>query len=250
MSNNLPSTLPTEIAAALEKHRLQIQQTAGDSLLCMVLYGGASRGRYKPGVSDINVLLVLKDATGETLTRLAPVLTSAWREIRLEPFILAASELSRAAAVFPTKMLDIKNNHKLLCGKDLLSELAIKPEDLRFRIEQELSNLTLRLRRRFLSISADDQAMQRTLLEAAIPLRIALLALLQDAGSDVQAEERTIEVYSQAATKFGLDASALERLAKLRETGEMTGEARGLYLAVLQVASRAAELAKPKPGAA
>jgi hypothetical protein len=232
---------PAPVTAALQKHLEQIKQAAGDTLVCMALYGGILRGRYQPQWSDINLLLVLNTVTGENLGALAPLLHAAWREILLEPFLLAQSELARAAVVFPTKMLDIRGHHQLVAGRDVFSGLEIKREDISLRVEQELRNLAMRLRRRFLAIEQDEQALQRVLLETAVPLRVAFLALFDLAGAEVASEERTATVYATAANRFQLDRAALERLAGLRDSGTGNGQARDLYLAIMQVVGQAAE---------
>jgi predicted nucleotidyltransferase len=120
----------------------EIKRVAGDALLCLALYGGLVRGRYQAQQSDINILLVLKDVSQKQVDRLAPILRAAWREIRLEPFLLTPIELQRAAMVFPTKMLDIQREHRLLEGLDVLNSLIIRREDLCRRIEQSCAIFT------------------------------------------------------------------------------------------------------------
>ena len=46
----------------------------GDNLVSLMLYGSAARGTWVEGRSDINVLLVVKDASAPTLLRAAPAL--------------------------------------------------------------------------------------------------------------------------------------------------------------------------------
>jgi hypothetical protein len=208
----------------------------------LALYGGVVRGRYQPGRSDINLLVVLKELNTATLERLGPVLQSAWREVHLEPFLVAQPELERTAAVFPTKMLDIQRFHRLVDGEDVLKGLQVRPADLSRRVEQELRNLTMRLRRRYLSIHQDDTAMQRILADAAMTLRVNFLAMLHLASVAVPDEERTAAVYAAAAERFKLDGAALLQLSELRKTGAANGQVRALYGAILDVAALAANL--------
>jgi len=231
---------PRPVTAALQKYRQQIRDAAGGSLACVALYGGVVRHRYQAR-SDINLLLVLTEVDSQALGRLAPVLHSAWREIRLEPLLLAQNELARAAVVFPTKMLDIRRYHRVLEGQDVLSGLEIRPQDISLRVEQELRNLGLRLRRRFLAIQQDELALQRALLEAAVPLRVSFLALLELAKASSGGEERTSAVYAEAAKRFKLDGATLDALARLRDTGTSPGPVRELYLALMQVVGQAAD---------
>ncbi|PWU10241.1 MAG: hypothetical protein C5B50_25850 [Verrucomicrobia bacterium] len=235
----LPS--PPDVTAALQGYVQQIKAAAGDGLVCMALYGGIVRQRYQTRRSDINLLLVIKTVDGDVLQRLAPILHSAWREIRLEPFLLTQSEVSRAAVLFPTKMLDIRRHHRVLEGEDVLGNLEVRREDVNLRIEQELRNLALRLRRRFISIQQDDQAMERALLDATVPLRVNFLALLELAEAPIKGDERTAAVYAAAANHFGLDRATLEALARLRDTGSSGSPARDLYLAVTHLIDQVAD---------
>ena len=235
---------PPAVTAALQRYRQEIKRAAANSLTCMALYGGIARHRYEPPRSDINVLLVLNEVTGDGLARLGPVLHSARREIRLEPFLVAQSELGRAAVMFPTKMLDICRHHIVLEGADVLAGIEVRHEDLSLRIEQELFNVSLRLRRRFLSIQQDDQAMERALLDIAVPLRVNFLALMNLAGAGVPEAERTAAVYAAAAKRFGLDPAPLERLSQLRNAGIANGSVRELFLAMMELVARASSLVK------
>ena len=235
---------PQAVTATLEKYRLQIKEVCGANFICFALYGGIVRGRYLPDSSDINAILIVNEMTTDLLGQLGPILRSAWREIRLDPFLLARSELPRATVVFPTKMLDIRRFHRVLDGEDMLSSLEIRREDLSLRIEQELRNLTLRLRRRFIAIEHDDIALGRALREVAIPVRVVLLAMLDLAGTQVSDEPRTPAVYAQAAERFKLDAQALEKLSAVRDQPGNEGDIRGLYLRIMQLLSRTAEIAR------
>ena len=69
--------------------------------------------------------------------------------------LLAPAEVPAAAAVFPTKFLDIRDQHVLLAGADPFAELQVPPEVVRLQIEQGLRNALLRLRRRFTAVAGD-----------------------------------------------------------------------------------------------
>src|SRR5262245_34764168 len=140
--------LPEPVAAALRQLGVDLKTAAGPKLLAMLLYGSVARGRFHVGRSDINLLVQLSDASAATLALIAPVLRAAWRAFRIEPFLLTPADLAPAAAAFPIKFLDIKRYHVLLVGENPLAGLEVPREHVRFRIEQELRNLSLRLRRR------------------------------------------------------------------------------------------------------
>jgi hypothetical protein len=244
------SELPPQVAEPLARYVRQLTDTLGDRLLSLVLYGGLARGRYRPGVSDVNVAVVLREVTAQALQDAAPILRAAWREIRVEPLILAASEVPGAARAFSTKMLDIQKHHIVLAGQDIFHGLRVDPEEVRFRTEQELRNLAMRLRRRFVALYDDPISLAEVLFESAVVLRANLLAMLDLAGEPPPADETSAHVFAAAAPRFGLDASALRGLGELRAIQSADQKAppapedvAGLYGRIMAVADAAANAA-------
>ena len=217
MTNHPPAPeLPSQVAEPLARYVRELTDTLGDRLVSLVLYGGLARGRFRPGVSDVNVAVVLRDVTAAALDDAAPILRAAWREIRLEPLILAASEVPSAARAFSTKMLDIQKHHLVLAGQDIFHGLRVDAEEVRFRTEQELRNLAMRLRRRFVALYDDPISLAEVLFESAVALRANLLAMLDLAGEPPPEDETSAHVFAAAAPRFGLDADALRQLGELR----------------------------------
>src|ERR1051325_10928132 len=120
-----------EVRGTLERLREDISGAAGANLAGLILYGSIARGRYRPGKSDVNVVVLLNDTATESLTAIAPVLRAAWRASRVEPFILKLSEVQGMTDVFPTKLLDIQAHHVVLMGEDPFVALEVKRSEER-----------------------------------------------------------------------------------------------------------------------
>lgn len=214
---------PPAIAAALTRLKDELVRAAGTNLAGLLLYGGLARGRYRPGKSDINVVVLLNEVSAPALTAIGPALRAARRAAGVVPMILTPAEVAPAAVVFPIKFLDIRDHHMVLHGADPFAALDVPREQLRLRVVQELRNLTFRTRLRFVA-GLDDRTMQEaTLANAARPLAVELTALLRLAGKEVPAEDRSAAIFQSAATSFSLDGEALARLAALRQ-GEPVGD--------------------------
>jgi hypothetical protein len=184
---------------------------------------GLSRGRYRPGKSDVNVVVLLRDASASSLAAIAPALRVARRSANVVPLILTSAEVRPAAHVFPTKFLDIKDHNVVLAGEDPFAALDVPREQVSWRIVQELRNLTLRLRHRFTVAFDDRDAQAASLAGLARPLAIQLTAMLRLAGKEALAEDRSAAVFQAAAAVFDADAEALARVAGLRQ-GEPAGD--------------------------
>jgi hypothetical protein len=195
---------------------------AGSNLAGLILYGGLARGRYRPGKSDVNVVVLLNDASAAALAAIGPALRIARRSAGVAPMILTPAEVAPTAVVFPTKLLDIKDHHIVLHGTNPFTTLEVPREQIRLRVVQQLRNMVMQLRVRFLA-ALDDREMQAALLaNTARPIAVELTALLRLAGKTL-ADDRTAAVFQAAAAAFGADGATLARLAALRQ-GEPVGD--------------------------
>jgi hypothetical protein len=233
---------PSEVTAALARHRDALRDAAKDNLHSLVLYGGLARGRYRPGRSDVNVIVVLRRDSLDCLRAIGPILRDAWREIRLEPFILTLADVPRAAQSFPTKMTDIIRSHVVLLGEDPFAGITIDPGDVARRVEQELRNLSLRLRRRFVAAGDDARVLREALEDAAVTLRVDFNAMLDLAGEPPPDDDTSAVVFPLAARKFGLDPAPLAQLAALRTGSGNDINLQALLAEVIALTSRAADL--------
>lgn len=243
MLEQLPG-VPAATAKALSSLKDELARVAGENLAGLILYGGLARGRYRPGKSDVNVVVLLHDVSAAALAAVAPALKAAWRAAGVDPLLLTPAEVPRAAAAFPTKFLDIKNHHIALAGADPFQDLEVSREQIRLRAGQELRNLLLRLRRRYITAGGDPGMLARALARAARPFALELAALLELAGKGAPAVDRTAAIFEAAAANFGLEREPLARLAELRQNSRPDGNLNALYRGVLEAIARAADIAE------
>ena len=233
-------TLPTDVALALDELTAALRAAAGADLLALILYGGLARGRYNSRTSDINLVVVVRETSADAIARLAPPLHAAARARRVDPLIISPRELPRLATAFPTKILDIQRRHVVLFGEDPFVGINVSRQHLRLRVEQELLNLALRMRRRFVSIHDDPVALARAADDAAAPLAVNLRALLYLGGIVSDAFEPKLAIYERAAQRFGLDLQALNATKRVHQHGgvdELAPELFGRLLATVEKAA-------------
>ncbi len=203
-----------EVDRTLERLVRPLPDAAAPNLLGSALYGGLAKGRYTPGVSDINVLIVVADASLPALLPLAPVLTAALRETHVVPFVVTPADLLASAVLFPVKILDIQLWHRLLWGDVHLAGIEVLPEALRLRSLQELKNMELRMRLRVVERGGETDALWRGLVRNLPKLAVTLEVLLRARGIEVPADRPG--VLRQAAQQLGIAPERMERIACLR----------------------------------
>lgn len=243
---NSQTAIPTSVSVALDTLKNELARAAGGNLAGLILYGGVARGRYRVGKSDVNVVVLLQDASDAALAAIAPALRAARRSIGVEPFILTPREVPHVAAAFPIKLLDIKRHHVVLAGSDPFTGLEIDREQVRLRTSQELRNLLMRLRHRRVAADGDALQLSVTLADSARSLAIGMNAALFLVGKEPPEDDRTAAIFSAAAAAFGLDAAPLATLADLRQGTSAAVEPLKLFAAVLTALERVLELVDAK----
>ncbi len=143
-----------------------------------VLYGSAARGEHLPGVSDVNLLLVVETLRPDALRRLSAALAAFRAAEHTPPLLFEAEEWQRAVDVFPIEVTDMQLAHERLRGPDPVTGLSVDPADLRRALEQELRGKLLRLRQVYALNAADPGALgavgRRTVSSVATLFRTAL----------------------------------------------------------------------------
>lgn len=170
--------MPAPIRQRLEQlaHTLQVQ--LGPKLVSLLVFGSAARGGYEEGRSDVDLVLVLKDSAPEVLLAIANTLTVARTALRFETVILKEDEIARAADVFPLFYDDIRSCHLLLAGKDVFANLPISDAHRRVRIEQELRECQIRMRRVVVDSMGAPQALAGAIERKVKQIRSPMHALL------------------------------------------------------------------------
>jgi hypothetical protein len=234
--------LPLATREALDGFSAAVRDALGDNLVALVLYGGIAKGEFSPATSDVNLMLVVRDATTATLDRLVGPIQQALRDCRLAPMVLTEDDLRRSTDVFPTKFLDMQRHHRLLAGRDVLADLPIADAHLRLRCEQELKNLLLRLRQLYLLRSQRPEQIEATLGRtiSAFLATLGVVLLLQTGQAPVGKEA----IAAAATDTLGLDGRVLRDVLalKARTSQPDVVELKRLYDDFMTTVERAAEI--------
>jgi len=200
-----------QIQKVLDRVVPSLTSALGENLHACILYGSAVRGDLVPGVSDINLLLILRESTPEAHAAIADAIDIG---APIDPFVLGLAGLDRSMRSFASKFLSIRRNYRILHGGDPFAQFAVDPQVERFLCEQGLRNLRLRLvRARILSRGKPEH--YETFLQnydAVIFVQLAELARLNGLEVPKSFDDR---VPLFAAT-FHADTAALRELLALK----------------------------------
>lgn len=241
----ISESYPAEVRAALQR-MLDSVATITPLPACIAVFGSLAKGTYRAGSSEVNIAVVLADASEQALVAIREPLRTTWQSLRLRPYLVSVTELPRLADVFPIKIADIVDHHDVIYGDDLFAGMVVERAHLRLRIEQQLRNHLLRIRRHYIHGGDDDAEMTRAVFGSINALGIELTALLKVSGEGTGGEGTnggTLESITEpAVAAFGLDRAILDRLSAFRQ-GKKEADMRSLFFGLMTILERVVQIA-------
>ena len=200
---------------ALNQLLEKLTKALGDSLVSVVLYGSAASGDHHEGFSDLNVLCVLRQVTTRELEQSEPVFRW-WREKKNPaPLLLSEQEVQTSTDCFAIEFHDIQAHHRLLQGKDVISNLVVDDSFYRAQVEHDLRAKLLRLRQKASGALSDKDVLRRLLADSVSTFCVLFRHALILRG--VESKSRKRDVVEQTRETFGIDPKPFTTLLDLRE---------------------------------
>lgn len=199
--------LPSTVRDRISEWTKSLEAALGDDLVAILLTGGVARGDYRPGESDVNAIVVLRDASFKKLDAISSAMQAARYGARLEATILTEEELPGACDAFPLLYDEIKRSHLLLVGRDPFASTIVHDTHRRLRIEQELREAQIWLRRTVTDALGAREAIGGAVARKVRQVRRPLRALLGLRGIDCK--EDLASVLACAGKEYAVDAGPL-----------------------------------------
>lgn len=200
-----------------ERFAGELASVYGAELASVVLYGSVARNEHRPGLSDVNVLVLLARADAATLRR-GHALTRKWtKDGNPPPLVLSLDEWRGSADVFPIELTDIRDAHVTLHGTDPFDAVEIHRADLRRQVEFELKGKQIQLRERYLAEADRPAELGDTLVKALPTFLVLFRTVLRLSGAAVPRGAE--EVIEATAARVGFDAAPLREVQRARAGG-------------------------------
>lgn len=204
--------LPGNIRKMISKFSGGLKDIYGDELISVVLYGSAASGEFAGRHSNINIAVVLKDASVRSMKKAAGLVKKRKYSV-INPIFFTEKHISESLDVFPIEFLDIKENHLLLHGRDVFADLRVDLKNLRFQCEQELKSKILNVKKIYLK--ADSKTFLKNLLfkSATSGLHILRNILRLKGKTPPYRKEDILDAVSR---ELSVDCSGLKRIVDAR----------------------------------
>lgn len=191
--------------------------TYGAALRSVVLYGSAARGHFQEGVSDLNVLVLLDDASPEVLRRGSRAAQRWVKDGNPPPLLFGAEEWRRSADVFPIEIADIRDAHLVLHGDDPLEGVRIEPRHLRLQCERELKGKQVQLRESYLLLCDQPEPLGKVMTRSLSTFLVLFRTVLRLAGEDPPHDPE--ETIRRTAARVEFDAAPVLEILRARRGG-------------------------------
>ncbi|HVJ94350.1 MAG TPA: nucleotidyltransferase domain-containing protein [Labilithrix sp.] len=207
--------LPQTVRDRITEWTKSLEAALGDDLVAVLLTGGVARGDYRPGESDVNAILVLRDASFEKLDAISSAMQAVRYGARLEATILTEDEVSGACDAFPLLYDEIRRWNLMLVGSDPFADAVVHDTHRRVRVEQELREAQIGLRRVVTDALGAREAIGGAVARKARQVRRPLRALLNLKG--IECKEDLACVLACAGETYAVDVAPVTTPRELPE---------------------------------
>lgn len=195
--------LPHEVREKFLPYLKTMLDIHRDHVISVFIYGSATGKNYIPKVSDINSAFIFKSLPFLRLEMSLKTVSKGIPKKIAAPLFLTREHIETSLDVFPIEFFDMKENHIVLYGEDILSVLTIKEEHIRLFCEQQIKGKLIRIRQAYLEIGLKKKGMEALLKESLNSLIPVFRNLIRLKGNQPPSAKE--EIIRQLCQGFDLD---------------------------------------------
>jgi len=200
-----------------------------EDLVSVILYGSAASGEFVDEHSNLNLLIVLKDAGLENIKKSAAVVNKGKFRMFM-PLFFNRDYITSSTDVFPVEFLDMKENYVLLAGEDVLKDITVDLKNLRFQCEHELKAKLISLRQFFLKNHKDRAILRNALFKTVNSVTHILRNIVRIKGKNPAYLKQ--DIIKQAEGILPMESGVWQRIlaAKNKQVKLAQGEIEQLFI--------------------
>ena len=184
----------------------------------IALYGSATGIDYRPKISDINLVCIFDDIEFFDLKKSLKLISWGISKRIAAPLLLSVEHIRSSQDVFPMEFLEMKENHIVLFGEDLLKDLEIDNKNLRLFCEEQIKGKLIRIRQAFMEIGLKKKGMEALLKESLNSLIPVFRGLLRLKGIGPPKDKE--KILSDLSNAFTLEKDIFVDILRDKENDE------------------------------
>lgn len=213
--------LAVNIQENIKTYCLELTELHGDNLKTIIAYGETLAKEINPKKAALNLLLIFDKVTVSTLKNSLDTIKKGRKKGIVAPLFLTTEHIKTSTDIFPIEFLEMKENHILLYGKDSLSDLEIKFDNIRLQCEQELKGKVIRLRQNYLEVGLARGSVENLILNSFTSFIPVFKNLLRLKNKNIPQE--LAEVIEVLAAEFNLNQQLFLSILNDKQRDEKIG---------------------------
>ena len=199
--------VPAQVHSPLADLVQRVQALLKENLQSVTVVGSCLSPDFRPGVSDINTILMVAEHHQGVLIGLAGLAKVLRKDRFSPPWVMTEDYVDRSRDVFGIEWLEFQLLHQTILGPDPLAGLTFQKADVRLQCERELKATLVRLRQCLVAAGGDKTLACDALVATAKALGPTLRAMLWLVDLDRTAARQP--TFQQAWEAFGVDTQGL-----------------------------------------
>ncbi len=209
----------------IDKFIQDIKKVFNQRLKSVFIYGSKANIETDKLTSDIDIMVIAENVTGDDLKKCAPAVKK-WmgtgcpcrifdKEKNPLPVFMGEREWFNSTDVYAMEYSDIKDNHRIIYGENLISSINIKKEDLRLQCEAEMKNLLMRFRKHYLLFSNNPKEINNALFAVTKTINAIFKAILR--LQEIEVSKSAYANLNKICEIFDADKQFYEKLLCAKE---------------------------------
>ncbi len=235
--------LKPEAVKVLEPYAAKLLELDSDNIISLAVYGSATGNNFVPGKSNVNLAVVVNILMLKQLKIYQKLAPKRKKQV-VVPLFLTQEHVQSSLDVFPMELLEIKDNHVTIFGKDVFDGLEVEFSHLRLQCEREIKSRLIRLRQAYPEVGAKAKGLAALLVESFNSILPIMRALLYLGDQEHTPEVAKDQILSQLGAKFDIDDNLFKRILELKTIKKLPPlpELESIFDQYLQQLQRLAQL--------
>lgn len=194
----------------MEKFIDNLKNILQERLISVFMYGSKVKYSQELVKTDMNVMVIVKNLSGNDIRACSEIVNKWMKAKNPIPVFMDMEEWFHSSDVYAMEYADIKAEHRILYGEDLISDLNVDPDNIRFQCEQETKNLLMRFRQFYLENAHSPKRLKDSFVPLAKTCNAIFKAILRVKFTDIPSEKE--DIIKKLAEISGLEASTYTKL--------------------------------------
>lgn len=201
----------------LDKFIEQLKNIFGSRLKSVFVYGAKAGEKADNLLQDVDLMVLVTDLHGEDIKKCSKparewmgksfIFCSKRNSL---PVFMGEKEWYNSSDVYAMEYSDIKENHKILYGEDLICNINVNRDDLRLQCEAETKNLLMQFRAHYLMNAHSHIMLQKSLVPLTKTLNAIFKAILRI--KNIEVSKSPYENLNKIHSLFAINKSFYEKL--------------------------------------